>query len=49
MENCRSCGKVETDEEELIDDGRAKGLMLCQDCYDDGITDSNLYLALKYP
>ncbi len=44
--NCIACGKLETPEEELVDVGKTDK-MLCQDCYDDGITDSNIYLELK--
>ena len=44
MENCLSCHK-EIIEEELIDENSGE---YCDSCYQDGITNSNLYLALYH-
>lgn len=45
--NCTSCGLLEEEAEELIDVNRGDQLY-CQNCYDDGIINSNMYLALYY-
>ena len=44
MDNCYACGRIE---KELVAIDNTETL-LCQNCYDDGIVDSNMYLALYY-
>ena len=46
MNNCIACGKVETEDEELNHVDHVGEL--CDHCYQDGITDSNTYLALYH-
>lgn len=41
MNNCIACGKVETEDEELIEE-------LCESCYEDGLTDSTMHMALYH-
>ena len=47
MDNCITCGKVEKEEEELVEVD--KGGRLCESCYEDGLTDSTMHMALYYP
>lgn len=47
MNNCIACDSIETEEEQLVEVDNVGEL--CEGCYEDGITDSNMYLALLFP